>query len=121
MPQLGIEFHYHKQRVQIVVALLANLLAIGAYLIQPTTGQFIVILVVLVLTPFSGFLYANKTLVPLDYPQYVNGAEAPWRDETRIIGYAPDDETAYAWALDTLIPHHLINDEIGEQQILVCW
>ena len=121
IPQLGIEFQYHKRRVQIGIALFALLLTTGTYISQPTTGQLLVLVFVVILTPLSGFNHAGKALVPVDYPKHVEAKASGWHDETRVIGCAPNAHTACAWSLDTLISHHLVNDIIEDVPVLSAW
>ena len=120
-PQLGIGFQYHRRQVQIGIAITMTLLALGIYLTNPSTGQFIILILVLLLTPLSGFNHASRFLLVVDQPHKVSAAEAKWRDESPVIGFTDQREVSCAWLLETLIPHHLINDTVNKNPILVAW
>lgn len=121
IPQLGIAFQYHRRRVQVGIALLALLLAVVALLQQPTPAQIAVLILVIVLTPLSGFFHASKAIVAVDRPRHVSAVTCEWPDTSLVLGYAADDETACAWSLETLIPHHIVNDVLAEIPILAAW
>ena len=121
MPQLGIGFQYHRRPVQLVVAAVAITTAMLLYWNNQTTGQLIVLLVVLLLTPLSGFNHASKTLVVVNEPEHVAASAVDWADDKLVLGYALDGDTAVAWLLDTLIPHHLVNDAVHKEPILAAW
>lgn len=121
LPGLGISFQYHRRKAQIVIALIANLTALGLFLANPSVGQLLVLAVVVLLTPLSGFNYAANWLVATDNPIKVSAAEADWPADVQVIGWARDGQSACAWLLKTLIPHHLVNDEIGDVPVLAAW
>lgn len=120
-PSLGIEFQYYRRRVQIGTAVTAILITLGLYLNSPTTGQLIVLAVVLLLTPLSGFNHASRVLVAVDRPEQVAASASGWNDDALVIGCAIDGQTACAWLLDTLIPHHLVNDKLDNVSVLAAW
>lgn len=121
IPQLGIAFQYHRRRVQVGIALLALLLALVALLQQPSPAQVAVLILVMVLTPLSGFLHASKALVAVDRPRHVSAATCEWPDSSLVLGYAVNDDTACAWSLETLIPHHIVNDVLAQVPVLAAW
>ena len=121
IPQLGIEFQYHRRRTQVVVAVAAITTAILLTWNNPTTGQIVVLIVVLLLTPLSGFDHASKTLVTIKQPKHAAASAVDWADNKLVLGYALDGKTAVAWLLDTLIPHHLVNDVVDKDPILAAW
>ena len=43
LPGLGIGFQYHRRKAQIVIALIANLTALGLFLVNPSAGQLLVL------------------------------------------------------------------------------
>ena len=121
IPQLGIGFQYHRRRAQIVIAVVASATALLLYWNNQTTGQLIVLIVVLLLTPLSGFNHASKTLVVVNQPEHAAASAVDWADDTLVLGYAADVDTAVAWLLDTLVPHHLVNDTVDKEPILAAW
>lgn len=121
LPQLGIEFQYRKRRNRMAVAGVALGLALLAYWLNPSRNQLIVIGLVMALMPLSGFMHASKALVAVNSPTHVSAAAARWASDEAVLGYVDDNGNASAWQLSTLIPHHLINDTVGGQPILVAW
>lgn len=121
LPQLGIGFQYHRRWVQIGIAVVAIGTAVFLYLNNPSTGQLLVLMVVLLLTPLSGFNHASRMLVAVDEPEQVAASAAGWDDAALVIGYVDAEDTAVAWLLDTLIPHHLVNDTVNHKHILASW
>ncbi len=121
IPQLGIGFQYHRRRAQVVVAMVAITTALLLYWHNPTMGQLIVLIVVLLLTPLSGFNHASKTLVVVNEPEHADADACGWADDALVLGYVGDGDTAVAWLLDTLIPHHLVNDTVRKEPILAAW
>lgn len=120
-PKLGIGFQFYRRRVQIIIAVAAILITLGLYLNSLTTGQLIVFVIVLFLTPLSGFNHARKVLVAVDQPAQVAASASGWNDDALVLGYKLDGQTACAWSLDTLIPHHLINDIVDNVPVLAAW
>ena len=102
------------------IAVVAISLATALYLNSPTSGQLIILIIVLVLTPLSGFHHARRFLVVVDQPEHVSGA-ANWDDNSLVIGYKDETQAACAWLLETLIPHHLFNDTVNKKPVLVAW
>lgn len=121
IPQLGITFQYHRRRVQIAIAFITIFTASVLCVLHPTTSQFITLGLVILLTPFSGFNHARRFLVVVDRPQQVIAASANWDDQSLVIGYVDQTNNACAWLIETLIPHHLINDTVNKEPVLVAW
>ncbi len=119
-PWLGIDTLYHLRTVRIGIAVTAWLTAGLGYWLAPGTGSLIALLLVVALTPLSGFLRAKKLLVGLDDPQHVSATEAGLADDAQVLAIALD-ERAVAWPLALLVPHHLSNDWIGKQPVLAAW
>jgi len=120
-PQLGIGFQYRRRWVQISIAVIAISLATVLYFNNPTTGQLIILFLVLFLTPLSGFHHARRFLVAVDQPEQVSAYDANWDDKSLVIGYEDKTHASCAWLLETLVPHHLINDTVNEEPVLVAW
>ena len=56
----------------------------------------------------------------LTLPPLVSAAEAPWRDEDRVIGVTLDGESR-AYPIAMLDWHELVNDRLGSRHILVSY
>jgi hypothetical protein len=72
---------------------------------------------------FIGFRYvtnASRYLPALDTPRHLAAADADLPPDTMVIS-AEVDRLAQAWPLEVLIPHHLINDLIGNMPALATW
>ena len=122
VPRLGIGFQYRRRRVQVIVAVVTITAALLLYWNNPTTGQLLVLLGVLLLTPLSGFNHASRTLVAVDQPEHVAASASGWPKDALVLGHSEaDEESAIAWLLDTLIPHHLVNDTVNEKPMLAAW
>ena len=120
-PKLGISFQYHRRWAQLVIAILAIGLTFGLYWNDPTAGRLAVLIAVLLLTPLSGFNHASRMLIPVDAPVQAMAAEADWADDALVLGHVSAENSATAWLIETLIPHHLVNDVLGDQPILATW
>ncbi len=120
-PKLGIAFQYYRRRVQVVIAVTAVSITLALALNNPSSGQLIVLAIVLLLIPLSGFNHASKALVAVDAPEKVTAVASGWPDDALVLGYAHDGQSACAWLLDTLIPHHLVNDTVDKLPILAAW
>jgi len=122
MPQLGIGFQYHRRWAQVIIAVVAITTALLLYWNNPSTGQLIVLIVVLLLTPLSGFNHASRLLKVVNQPEHAAASDAGWADDALVLGYtAADGNTAVAWQIETLIPHHLVNDTVNKEPILAAW
>jgi hypothetical protein len=106
---------------QIGIAILAIMLVSFTYLLQPIWPQLIALIIVIFLIPLSGFNNAAKFLIPVDRPRHVPASQAAWPDHTRVLAYRTAENIPMAWSLDTLIPHHIINDSIIGKNLLVGW
>jgi len=120
-PHLGIRFQYYRRRVQIGIAAVTILSVLGLYLNNPTLGQLIVLLAVILLTTLSGFHHAGRLIFAVDWPKQVQASAAAWRKDDMVLGYAAEEQVACAWLVDTLIPHHLVNDTVQGEPVLAGW
>lgn len=120
VPQLGIATLYYLKRIRIVVAMVAALLALISWWLTPTTAYLLLLLLVLLLTPLSGFFSAGKVLVAVNQPRHASAAEAPLAADAPVLGSELDGR-AHAWAVETLLPHHLVNDEIDHRPVVATW
>ena len=119
-PQLGIATLYYLKQIRVGIAVLATLLALISWWLTPTTAYLLLLLLVLLLTPLSGFFSAGKVLVAVNQPRHASAAEAPLAADAPVLGTALDGR-AHAWLVETLVPHHLVNDEIDRRPIVATW
>ena len=119
-PRAGIGLLYHIKWVQILVAVGAWACALGAYALHPSSRQAIVLLLTLALTPLSGMNNATHILVALDRPRHATAAEAGLGSQAAVLGAVIAGQPL-AWTLETLVPHHLVNDEIAGTPVLAAW
>jgi hypothetical protein len=119
LPQVDIAFQYYRRYYQRAIAVIALTSSIVAYLWHPTTFTLVTIAIVMCLMPLSGYFHARKALVALNNPRHVNTPD--WNDDDEILGYCDYSGNACAWRLSSLIPHHIINDRLVDQAILVAW
>lgn len=119
-PQLGINYLYHIHRLRILGAATALGMAGAAYALNPTSGQIWVIAITVLLTPLSGANHARRFLVSLNSPPHAPAAEAQLADSDEVLGVVIGD-TAVAYPLHLLIPHHMVNDWVSETAVLACW
>jgi len=119
-PGLGIGTLYHLKKIRVGVAVFCLSSAGTALVIDPSPGQWAVLIAVLVLTPLSGFFAAKKTLVALDDPRHISVNEADLEPQEPVLGFAYDNQ-ARAWPLSLLVPHHLVNDVLGDIPVLAAW
>lgn len=120
VPRLGISTLYHLRRVRVGVAALALSMAAGAWALDRSPRQRRVFFVTAVLTPLSGANHARRVLPSLDDPRHVPASEAELGDEAEVLGIEINGE-ACAWPLETLVPHHIIHDEVGGVPVAVAW
>ncbi len=125
LPQLGIEILYHIGRIRAGIAIIATLLAVAGWWLAPDNAHLIQLVLVVALIPFSGFFAAKRVLVAVDSPRHVQASAVPLSDGAIVLGIDLDgmdsDGTAHAWAVETLLPHHLVNDEVDRRPVVATW
>ncbi len=119
-PRLGIGYLYHIRRVNLGFGLTAGALALIAYALNPSWGQAIWLGIILILGMLAGFFRANRALVALDHPRHAAAAAAGLGESAPVLGFVGKDQSC-AWPLAVLVPHHLVNDQIGGEAILAGW
>lgn len=120
VPSLGIQFLYRISRWKLVVRLLVAGSALLAFSLCPTVGQLVALAIALGLAGLTGFFYPPLALPQVDSPRHLPASEAALGDEAMVLGLNLGDKTL-AWPLETLVPHHLVNDELDGQAILASW
>ena len=120
VPAIGMNFVYRIGLWKTVVRVLVLGCALAAYAIHPTMGQLVVLGFALLLSIMTGFFFPPRAIPHVDRPRHLSAAQAPLADGAMVMGTTIGDRAA-AWALETLIPHHLVNDELDGQPILASW
>jgi hypothetical protein len=113
IPQLGTWLIYRMQPARRILVFAGLLLALGLYAPRPTPAQAVIVGIVLFFLMVSQFvLVPNRVLVALDHPPDVPASQAGLGGDAIILGLAHRGE-ARAWPLESLVPHHMINDTLG--------
>lgn len=119
-PFVGTWLIYRLRAVRRTLVIAALLLAVWLYVLRPTPGQAVVCGVVAFFAVFSIILKPARLLVPMDHPEMVPAAEASLGDDAIIVGTEINGE-ARAWSMESLVPHHIVNDRLGGWPILVAY
>jgi hypothetical protein len=119
-PWLGPQPSYHLKTIRAVVAVIALGLAAWAIFNAPGLWTGIAGLVTLLFTFLSLRLLHHTIFTTLDYPPRVAGQAAKLGDQAMVLGFESGGE-ANAWPLEAIIPHHLVNDRIANNPILVAY
>ena len=88
---------------------------------DPSSRNLAFFILVILLTPLSGFNHAKKFLVALNDPRHAAIGTLDWPAEQLVLGHTTEDRGAIAWTLEMLRPHHLINDWLGGEPVLAGW
>lgn len=86
---------------------------------RPSPGRFALVPVTAALGA-AAFLYPERVFVPLDRPPHIPVATAAYGDAAPILGFATA-AAAVAWPIETLVPHHLVNDLVGGVPVLASY
>lgn len=119
-PRLGIGYLYHIRRVIWVWRLVTVGLVLAGWLLAPTTGGLVVLAFGIVLAGLAGANNPNRVLVAVTDPQPVAADKAELGEDAPVLGLAWQGESR-AWALEVLVPRHLVNDILGGEPVLVAW
>ncbi|NDJ62443.1 MAG: DUF3179 domain-containing protein [Chloroflexi bacterium] len=120
-PRIGTAPFYRLQRKRTMLLLIALPLALLDVLRRPALARVWPLAVVSGCAVLAlRVLDPARAIVALDNPpkQRANHADLP--GDAGVIGTEHNGE-ACAWPLDVLIPHHLINDHLGGEPLLVSW
>lgn len=126
LPRAPISFQYYMGRRHAVMALLILLPASMAFALSPTAVQGGWLALAALFALNHGLLRPTRALPVVDDPRPVSAAQAPLGDKAWVMGVALEDALtgitkARAWSLETLVPHHLINDRLHGIPLLVAW
>jgi hypothetical protein len=78
------------------------------------------VIVVALLAALRFQLRPEHAIRALDAPPHLPAADATLPDDTPVIGIVVNDEVR-AWPMDIIIAHHLANDSLGGEPILVAY
>lgn len=119
-PRLGIGYLYHIRRVIWVWRLVTVGLALTGWLLAPTTGGLVVLGISILLAALAGGNDPRHVLMAVTDPLSVSATAADLGENAPVLGLVWQGESR-AWALEVLVPHHLINDQMGGEPLLVAW
>ena len=88
-------------------------------LARPSRGRWAVVAAT-AMTGAAAFLYPERFFVPLDRPVHIPAAAAHYGDAAPVLGFDASG-AAVAWPVEMLVPHHLINDEVGGRPVLASY
>lgn len=120
LPWLGIGYLYHIRWVKWAWRLVTVGLALAGWLLAPTAGGLVVLGLSLVLAGLAGANDPGRVLVAVDDPRPVSMGETELGENAPVIGLVHKGESR-AWALEVLVPHHLVNDTLGGEPVLAAW
>jgi len=120
LPWLGIGYLYHIRWVKWAWRLVTVGLALAGWLLAPTAGGLVVLGLSLVLAGLAGANDPGRVLVAVDDPRPVSMGETELGENAPVIGLVHKGESR-AWALEVLVPHHLVNDVVGGEPVLAAW
>jgi hypothetical protein len=93
-------------------------LAITAWVNSPPT--FFALPIVFLFSIPTIVMEPQRIFVSLDDPVHVSVSRANLQGKALVLGYEEDGH-ASAWPFATLVPRHLINDQLGEMPLLVAY
>jgi hypothetical protein len=118
IPRLGLLPLYRMRPIRAALIITAWALALAASVITPPS--FLALPFVFVFSIPTIVLEPQRVFVSLDDPRHVLASQADLRGEARVFGYE-EDGTALAWPFETIVPRHLINDQVGAAPVLVAY
>ncbi|MBI3960477.1 MAG: DUF3179 domain-containing protein [Chloroflexi bacterium] len=120
LPWVGIGYLYQMRRVKWVWRLLTMGLALVGWLLAPTAGGLVVLAFGVILAGLAGASNPNRVLVAVTDPPPLAADKAELGEDAPVLGLAWAGESR-AWALELLVPHHLVNDRLGGEPVLAAW
>jgi hypothetical protein len=120
LPRVGIRALYHVRSVRIAIASTAVTMALVAKRHSQSPRGWLYLAIVITLTPLSGVVHAPRILVPLDDPEHLSADAASIEDDTMVVGIEIDG-AAHAWQVQTLVPHHIVHDTVGDRPVVAAW
>lgn len=120
IPALGVVPLLRPNLGKTLVSLLSMSLALLAYREAPGTGSSIAIAGSGLLWFATYRFHPSRIFITLDHPPKAGAREALLSQSAPVLGYATES-AAHAYPMEMVAPHHLIQDRIGDQEILVAY
>lgn len=123
-PKFGIAALYHVGRIKWGIRIVALALVVIGIAIEPTTGKFMALGAVLWLALISNSVFNPSLVLPaIDNPKHLPANEVK---PSQLADGAPVLSTiigsaAWAWSIDAIVPHHIVNDTIGAAPVIATW
>ena len=118
IPRIGLLPLYRMRPIRAALILTAWALALAASVNM--SPSFIALPFVLLLSIPTIMLEPQRVFVSLNHPEHVPASQAHLRGEALVLGYE-EEGGALVWLFETLVPRHLINDQIGDAPLLVAY
>lgn len=118
-PRLGLgPLHLgHNRLVRLVQALAAWGFALAGLWLVPSAWGWVSVALAAWFSIVAALFFSERIFVALEQPGRAEAglAEAAPVLATEVVG------EVVAYPLETLVPHHLVNDVIGGRPVLACW
>ncbi len=115
---LGLMPIYKMRSIRAVLIVVAWSLTIAAMVNEP--ASFVALPFVIIFSIPTIVVEPQRIFISLDDPKHISASQVNIPDEALVLGYE-DDENTVAWPLETLVPRHLINDQVGDVPLLVAY
>jgi len=115
---LGLMPIYKMRYIRAILIVVAWALAIAAMVNEPVS--FIALPFVIIFSIPTIVMEPQRIFMSLDDPKHISALQVNIPDEALVLGYE-DDENTVAWPFETLVPRHLINDQVGDVPLLVAY
>jgi hypothetical protein len=119
IPRLGPWTAYHLTLIRAVVAGIALEFAVVPAVVAPSPLTFALAGLTAGVSFFNGATRPGRFLVHVDDPQHV-GRSGPLADPAAVLS-ASIGESLYVVAVETLLPHHIVNDVVGGIPVAATW
>ena len=126
-PELGITALYHVGRIKWGIRIVALALAVVALALGPTTGKFMLLGATLWLSLISNSVFDPTLVLPaIDEPKHRLASDVKPSglvDEALVLGtvVGAAGAAACAWSIEMLLPHHVVNDVVGNAPVAATW
>jgi hypothetical protein len=127
LPKLSIGLMYHARAIKFFLRLGALVLGWLAVSVLPgptPTGLQIWVALIVILVIASNWLFEPvRIIVPINNPRHMAASAVPdsqLSENAQVLGVAIGS-AACAWPMETLVPHHLVNDLVGNTPVLAAW